>query len=357
MKMMGKLFLRIPGVLMTVLLTIIAAVPMNATVSASPILAAEAFQSDDFNRCSLNTSLWTFAPTGQASIPAPFITGAYTGTSALVLTVPPGQEYTFSNTNKLAPRIMQPATDTDFQLEVKFDSPLGTPPAGSWTIQGILVEDTSTPGQTRWLRFDLDTNGSTIKFFIGYIDEAGALHSIIGPNDLAIPSSTSPLYEAVSYVQSTGTWTFAYRAGDADTWHTKKTFTETVDLAGLLTTDFKVSNVGAFAGSTGTTPPGIVSKVDYFKSRTLAGFVNDANTLHVSVNGSGTVSQSCSQNSVTLTAKPSTGASFLNWTGLDTPSSQNPVVVTMTKPYNIIANFSGSNIPKPFHLYLPVTGR
>lgn len=366
MKPNKQFFLRITTVATILLLAFVAAFP-----GASPVTAAAAFTPDDFNRCSLNTSIWTFE--NPASFPAATIHGQYMGDSYLTLTVPAGHQGSFSDSNKDAPRIIQSASDADFEVEAKFSTPLGAPPVDSWNIQGILVRGTSpTPGTSRWLRFDLDTknqvvggvNQITINYYVGYIDETGALHHLSGPNIISTAVTSAPLYLRMKYEKALDQWSVGYKLTDAGTFSYKKTFKET-DVFPTLPSGFTldVNGIGVFAGSTGVSPSGIESKVDYFRSVPDA-FADDANVLQVtkSGNGSGTVNwpmtnpaTQCSGNQVTITAQPGNGSSFGGWSG-DVSTMDTTIMLTMTQSYNIDAKFV-LLIDQPYHFYLPIVQR
>jgi hypothetical protein len=348
MKAIGRPIFRVCTLVSMVLFALAFAMP---TLSA-----AEAFQSDDFNQCGLNTSIWTFENPGNA--PALTVNGAYSGSSALVMTVPSGQDMTFSGKNTKVPRIMQSATDTSFEVEVKFNSALGQTPGDTYNIQGILVRDTtSVPGKTKWLRFDLDTNSTSINYYVAYFDENGVLHGITGPQIISSQMSANPLYLRVKYDQPTGTWSVGYALTDPAAFRYKFDFTEATapNVTGGFT--FNVTGMGVFAGSTspgGTgTPPGITSNIDYFKSMTNASFANDAIKLTVQKVGPGNVNQTCSGNQIGLTAVPNQGVTFSGWSG-DVTSTQAKINLTMTKSFNVTATFNGVPVDLPFKYYIPV---
>lgn len=73
-------------------------------------------------------------------------------------------------------------------------------------------------------------------------------------------------------------------------------------------------------------------------------------TLTVNTSGNGSVSPNGgsydSGESVTLTATPSNGATFSNWTG-DASGSSNPLTITMNSNKNITAVFTGGTTPSP----------
>jgi hypothetical protein len=350
MKKFGPLFQRISATTILVALALAVASPFNASVLAQ---AVPVFSSDDFNRCSLDTSVWSFE--NPLSLPDVSISGQYTAASnaVLALTVPSGQEITFSDKNTNAPRIMQAGTDGSFEVEVKFASPLGQPPAGAWNIQGLLFRDTTTAtGKTRWLRFDLDSNNTDTHYYVAYIDENGALFDIKGPAVINSQFTTSPLYLRVKYEQPTGTWSVAYRFGDSGTIPYKFSFTENLPVnqypGGI---NFVVSGVGIFAGSTGPTAAGHVAQVDYFRDLAET-FTDDAINLNVQTVGSGTVERSCSGTTVSLNAVPNSGDTFTGWSG-DASGSAASVDLVMSQSRSVTATFTGSSADLPLKFYMP----
>ncbi|WP_191906974.1 InlB B-repeat-containing protein [Adhaeribacter soli] len=82
-------------------------------------------------------------------------------------------------------------------------------------------------------------------------------------------------------------------------------------------------------------------------------------SMSVSVNGSGTVSQSSNQTSytrgatVTLTATPGPGSQFTGWSG-DAAGNTNPLTVTMDSDKVITATFSG--LPEQYNLNVTANG-
>lgn len=345
MKNAGQVCFRIFVVLMITIAILAIASPTRS--------ATDAFQSDDFNRCSLN-SFWTFE--NPANAPAAAISGAYSGDSAAVLTVPSGQDLTFSDKNTNAPRIMQPASDTSFELEVKFNTALNQTPPDTYNIQGILMRDTtSVPGKTKWLRFDLDTSNASINYYVGYIDENGLLYAITGgPKAINNQMNASPLYLRVKYDQPSKTWSLGYALTDPATFSYAFSFQEPTahNVPGGFT--FNITGLGIFAASTspgGTgTPPGFTSTVDYIKSLANSSFTDDAVTLAVQETGNGTVKQECTGNQKMLTAVPNSPDTFTGWSG-DVTGTQPTINLTMTQSYNVTAGFTGPSLS--FKTYLP----
>ncbi len=203
MKPNGMLFYRIGTTLVMVLLALAVAAPMTAT--ANPTLAALP-KSDDFNTCGLNNSIWPAADQKGSAMVG--IDGAFTSNSTLQFAIPAGQNNTFSDKNTNAPRIMQAISDDSFEVEAKFDTPLGKVPAGTWTIQGFLVQDTTSGN---WLRFDVNSSTkvdpitnqpvSSINYYIGhYVQSTNTLEDFATVKPINTTDyNTSPLYLRLKY--------------------------------------------------------------------------------------------------------------------------------------------------------------
>ena len=100
---------------------------MNFTTM--PVVNITPIVSDDFNNLSLNTSLWTVVnPKGDAAIT---IIGNGTSDALLSIAVPGGKEHDVWNGN-YAPRVMQSVSNTNFEIELKFQSQ----PTSAYQIQG-----------------------------------------------------------------------------------------------------------------------------------------------------------------------------------------------------------------------------
>lgn len=220
---------------------------------AGIVMAAAAIQNDEFSGSSLNGSIWSMTHLED---------GATIGVSggALQVNVPANVSITFSNTNKKAPRVLQAITDDDFNVEVKFTSPMNVYQDDK--IQGILVYD---QGGDKWLRFDFNTDSNSLNTYTGYVDPGGVLTHIENVSVIDTVGSAVPLYMRVQYIKSSGHWTFSYRIGDAGDFIVKKTFTEATAF-GASGFSFAPSHIGLFAGSTGDTNPGHLMTADYFRS-------------------------------------------------------------------------------------------
>ncbi len=204
----------------------------DVTVTKLPPLG---MQSDDFSADELDTSIWSFVnPLGDATL-------TMSGTNVIVY-VPGGIKHGFSAAGITAPRLMQDAPDTDFEVELKLGS------AGSFTYQdqGFLVqEDDDT-----YIRFEALYTAGGPRVYAGYFD-AGVLTS---KTNAAVPSA--PAYLRVRRIGDT--WTFDF-SNNGSTWTTAVIFIQTL----------AVTEAGVVFGNTGggtslDATMAFVGNVDYF---------------------------------------------------------------------------------------------
>ncbi len=300
---------------------------MSAGLPAWADTAAGEFQSDDFNSCELKP-IWTFVdPLGDTT--APTIQGAFSGDSKVAIVVPGGSTHELYNGIITAPYIIQSTTDTDFTLEVKFDSVL---PAISFAEQGIIVRQ----DDTTWIRLEFfGRTSDTVTMLAGLPDNSF-------PNNVVVPgvlSGESPLYMRIQRVGDE--WTQSYRTASTG-W---------TDLA-AFTYAMNVTGVGLYAGNAGLNP-GHTVLVDYF-SNSLDPIVEPddtgQNTLTTTAVGNGSVSRDIDlpfyacNDLVELTATPDPGYSFAGWSG-DLTGFTNPVTVEMLYALDITATFALAGPP------------
>jgi uncharacterized repeat protein (TIGR02543 family) len=276
--------------------------------------------SDDFNTCSLDIGLWNLIdPLDDAVIST---VGAGTGDAQLLFSVPAGVSHDAWTVNT-APRLLQPVNDTDFVVEVKYDSTVDE----RYQSQGIIVEESNA----NWLRFDFYNNGSsTFIFAASFVDGSP---SIKANQTITVGS---PGYMQVE--RSGDDWTLSY-SNDGLTWTEAVTFTHTM----------AVSALGPFVGNHGDAPAH-TAMIDYFFNALDpiepedGGTVPTECTLDVTVTGSGTVGVDPDQTTyecgelVTLTAIPDAGYEFTDWSG-DLSGSENPATIAMNSDKSVTASF------------------
>jgi len=196
--------------------------------------------SDDFNTSTLN-SIWTFVnPLGDGSY-------QMTGTN-LQLNVPAGQAHDLWTTGDNAVRVMQTISNSDFQVEAKFNSTVNQ----GYQMQGIVVEQDNN----NFARFEILYTGSAMHVFAATIIGASANIWIDTPISISAPMWVK--------VQRTGnTWT--------ESWSTDgNTFT----VAGSFQQALTVARIGPFAANstiTSSPPPAFTGLVDYFYNTASAG--------------------------------------------------------------------------------------
>ena len=203
--------------------------------------------SDDFCASALNT-IWTFIdPIGDGTLA---LTNPGTNDAFLEISVPAGLEHQLWKVNGIkAPHIIQASNDTDFELEVKMESPVNAP---QYQQQGIIVKQ----DDYNFLRFEISSDNTMTKAL------AAVLH---GTNTFPLTSSipvninignlnTAPIYMRVK--REGDLWTQSY-SFDGTTWF----------VAGSFTHAIAVSGVGLYSGNAiGTSSPAHTAKFDYFKN-------------------------------------------------------------------------------------------
>lgn len=293
--------------------------------------------SDDFDGCAVLSPMWTWSdPLGQADYS---VTG-----SQVQIVIPPGVNYDIWKDGNNSARLMQEVANTNFELFVRFDSPLT---AGVQT-KGVLIEMSDSV----FLRADFMHDGTGLRFFAGTVsDGVGRIRF-----NEAIPAPATP---GISMrVQRNGDqWKMMYRVNDADPW------------IGVPKNSFKfamnVERVGVFAASQASsnqaTAPGHTALFDYFFNAAAPIAPEDANAPGITVTkvGQGTVSQTppgpaytCGQQ-VQLTATPATGWEFLNWSG-----GLNGVTPTQTLTVSGKHAVTATFVPlESFQIFLPAAIR
>lgn len=275
--------------------------------------------SDDFSASSLDASLWTFVdPTGDSGLDA----SGYT----VLLSPDPGSSHDIWTGGIGVPRIMQPAQDEDFELEVKFDSDLSE----DFESQGVLVD----AGGGNHLRIEFHSSSGSVKLYVARFtsDEPSVVAS------QALASGAGPFYLRVRRIGDE--WTVR-RSSDGSTWTTATTFTHAMTPA----------EVGVYAGnSAGTSHTAVV---DYFFNTASPiepedGGVDPDRSLAVEVTGEGSVLRNPDRSLyalgevVELTAEPATGWVFDRWGG-DLSGDQNPVTLSIDSDPSVTADF----VPDP----------
>jgi hypothetical protein len=227
---------------------------------------------------------------------------------------------------------MQPTNNTDFEIEVKFESEV----TERYQEQGVMVEE----DDQKFLRFEFYSDGEDTRIFAASLTGDSAT-----PRANNVISGGAPLYMRVK--REGDQWTQSYSYDGVD-WMTSVTFTHPLT----------VTAVGTYAGNEiGASSPAHTADIDYFfnTDSPIDPEDSDRNTLTVNTVGNGAVTKEpnkttydCDED-VTLTATPGTGWSFSDWSG-DLFGMTNPVTVTMTGSKVITATFTQDE----HQIFLPI---
>jgi regulation of enolase protein 1 (concanavalin A-like superfamily) len=282
--------------------------------------------SDDFNACNLDADVWTFVdPVGDGSHS---MAGTFTQDAWLTIAVPAGSSHNVWDDGNDAVRMMQAVSDTDFEIEVKFDSGVSQ----EYQIQGVLVEQDSD----HFLRLDFHSDGVGTRLYAVAFEPSSSPGSDLTHTRKYMwtigGTGVAPLYMRVR--RQGDEWELHY-SFDAANWSHAASFSHSLT----------VTKVGVFAGNAGTDLPAHTAHIDYFFNTSSPIDPEDGAraTLTVDIDGSGIVhvdpdkyAYDCGD-VVTLSAEPAEW--FLGWSG-DLTGTQNPATITMYGRKSITASFS-----------------
>jgi len=301
--------------------------------------APSSLRSDDFNACRIDPEVWTWIDPYNDSSAG--VRDAFLGDARLEIAVPGIRDHRIWTAGVNAPRLMQAANDTDFEIEVKFGSVL----TERFQRQGVLVlhQEPDPGAPDDWVHVELYSNGASI---LAAATIAPNNRPLVVIDNVVAENGTAPLYLRVTRVGDT--WTVAHSL-DGSTWTTEAPF------------DFSlpVTHVGVTASNHGSPRPAVTVSVDYIQNTAMpiTGEDTVGLTLQVSKVGEGTVQvspdrevYSCGEG-VTLTASPAAEWVFVGWSGdLSSPSST--LSVEMHRPLRLTASFA----PRTYTLTTLVAG-
>ena len=204
------------------------------------------FTSDDFNVHNLKRPLWSYIDAkGDASM---VLLGTNTDSARVSITVPAGVTHDLWINQNDAPRIMQSATNTDFQIEVKFFSGVVGHAPTSYATEGVIVGQ----DDNNLIRFDF-TSGN------GLVDSM-QIFGIVFSGGFSSPSIK---FNKTIGAQGTPMWMRINRTGN--TWTVYYSTNGTIfTLADSFSQTMTVTQVGAFAGNAGDNPAAFTCNIDYF---------------------------------------------------------------------------------------------
>jgi hypothetical protein len=305
----------------------------SMTAESGQVSQSALVLSDDFNECSLITNLWELIDPNSDSTPA--MVGSFSDDAWLSMSVPSiqGGHDIWLNGN-FAPRVMQEVNDTDFEIEVKFESGVSQ----TYQMLGVLVEE----GSDHFLRLEFHSDGVGTRLYAAAFE----------PDPSPPPPSTATV-EYNARIADAGVaplWMRVQRQGDEWRQYWSVNGVDWIN-AVTFTHELKVAKVGVYAsnadpdGEGGQPAPAYTGYIDYFFNTALPVDPEDGAraTLRVDIDGSGTVSvvpdkpsYDCDQ-VVTLRAEPAEW--FVGWSG-DLTGTENPGTVIMTGRKSVTASFS-----------------
>jgi hypothetical protein len=202
---------------------------MFTTTGASTVL------SDEFTIQPIDSSVWTVSdPVGDVTV------GVSGGNLSLAL--PQNVQHTITGGGSTVPLVMQPASDTDFDVQVKLVSTLGI------QVQGAGIR--AAQSGTDYLRFELFSDGTSMRALGGAVT-AGSPQTLfnvsIGEN------GTAPVYLRVK--RELDTWT-EYYSFDGSTWN----------VAGEFSRNLTLQQLGLTARNEGSPAPSLTALFEYFRA-------------------------------------------------------------------------------------------
>lgn len=214
---------------------------LHINPAAADLTSPSTIFSDDFNTCSLDPA-WTFIdPLFDSSYE---LVGAFTDNARLAITVPQGTEHQLWTDGPMVARVMQPAEDGDFSLDVKFDSLL----TEQYQEQGIVIQGTNGD----FLRLEFYSGvGGTIMLYVAIINN----YNQVSYHSSAVLSGG--LYPYMRITRIGDNWT-QYVSQNGSNWTANVNFQNYTHL-------MTVTHVGVYAGNAmGVTSPAHTALVDYF---------------------------------------------------------------------------------------------
>ena len=309
----------------------------NLTFNTS---AGSGLASDDFSSCLLSERWNWIDPLGQSN--------SSIGGGGVSISVPADVQHDIWSTGIDVPRLMQPSNDTDFSIEVKFDSTL----VAGGAMQGIIIQQ----DDQNFLRFNFYKRVEPDELVLHVYAFTDLVAKPIAA--LRLPDSPAPMYMRIT----------REGAHDTDKWNLLYSFdgTNWLSLDKPFTHELTVKQAGVFAGNIRFRGkiPAHTAVIDYFFNTASPIEPEDSfykiRTDDPSSSGSGKITLKpnktgyyCGEE-VTATAAGSPGWSFLEWTG-DISGSLPTRTFTVNDHMSIGAHFQQGDAV--FRQYMPFANK
>lgn len=192
--------------------------------------------SDDFNTSALNGSRWVFT---NPVPPSDFsLTGMGTQDAWAQVQLAAGEAHDMVPGALTGPRLMQPANNTNFEVEVKFESILNA----QYQRQGIIVEQ----DDRNFMLFDFERRSTSYR-----VRAVKVVNNVATTQYNSTITGGSILYMKIS--RSGNTW--SHRTSlNGTSWQ----------LPGYFSHTLSVGRVGVWFGNTGSPAPAFTGRLDYF---------------------------------------------------------------------------------------------
>lgn len=278
--------------------------------------ANAALVSDDFNWCTLDTTVWSFINPSPPGDSQQQMEGTFTNNARLVLDIPADIPHDMWYGGIKSPHVMQSISNpSSFEVEAKFDSGVSE----MFQMEGIMVRGAAGD----YLRLEYYSDGLDTWTFAVILEPDPTGTKVFTPTIVyrqrTYQNNMAPLYMRV---QREGEQWTQWRSSDGSFWQKAAAFSHAMNVTG-------VGTYGANAQPTDPAllPPAYTAKIDYFfnTSAPIDPEDGERNTLTLDTEGNGTVdkdpdkgtgSYDCDEQ-VTLTPNPDAGWGLGDWKGPD----------------------------------------
>jgi regulation of enolase protein 1 (concanavalin A-like superfamily) len=217
----------------------------SVTTESYFIRKSTPIRSDAFSSGVVDTSVWTLLDPQDDALS--FFSRTTTD-ARLNLFVPAGRSHDLFDTRLLAPRLLQAAPNSDFEIEAKFQGTY----SGTFTMQGLIAQQTFKD----FVRVDVYRTGSQRRLYAATFVNGVATTRL----DVAVPIGTTSFPDVHLRLRRQGSTFTVLWSADGQTWTS----------AGSFSHPMVVSAVGPWVGShsgNGSTSQGMTAIIDHFTKR------------------------------------------------------------------------------------------